>query len=92
MRNSLGVAGRFGPSLEFEFDLVQVGTEWALQAAARRRWHGREVPHRCDCETGSSGEWTASAFLRTGGKLRCLRDLDPLLWCARSIAIKMIIE
>lgn len=53
MRNSLGVAGRFGPSLEFEFDLVQVGTEWALQAAARRRWHGREVPHRCDCETGS---------------------------------------
>lgn len=77
MRNSLGVAGRFGPSLEFEFDLVQVDRVGSTGGSADEAvaWAGGSAQVRL--RDGVSGERTASAFLRTGGKLRCLRDLDP---------------
>ena len=77
MRNSLGVAGRFGPSLEFEFDLVQVDRVGSTGGSADEAvaWAGGSAQVRL--RDGVSGERTASAFLRTGGNLRCLRDLDP---------------
>ena len=59
MRNSLGVAGRFGPSLEFEFDLVQVGTEWALH---RRQRGGGGMGGRF--RTGASGGRPESGLLQ----------------------------
>jgi hypothetical protein len=76
VRNSLGVAGRFGPSLEFEFDLVQVdrvgstggsadeAVAWAGGSAQVRMRDG--VVRRVDCF--SISEVPAE-------NLRCLGDL-----------------